>query len=412
MPRPMDGNAYTTGGVFVSNEIVRQEDGYTVSTPCKAIPIGRLQVEDGEEVSSNARNLVEIVCDVDEDSLIAFEASSESKLEETIEGKIDKTDPDELVVCYWRYTGTSPISKRNMQRMVSLSEEYSDIIMPPLQHSLLQSFSYDDIRVDVNQEDERVSKTRDYNLLRLYQIGVERYLEATEDIDQLTAAPIPFLKEETDWLETLIADYDELGIELLSFNMLRKKPTSPPNRRAIQGLIGFMRRIDYFDATLKYTVNVCHSYDAGENTRSAEDLALAGIGFDIIGENHWFAPQDYGTDYERGCRIFDSSELLYQNVSQSSSGLDEVWPGETTKMNLSAIKSAHQNQEMIRQEKLLNAEQLELALKGIRSHVDDESIYEFLQEYNGYELLEDSLCKVATEYQNPTRPQSALEDFS
>lgn len=412
MQRPMDGNAYTTGGVFVSNDIEREEDGYTVSTPCKAIPIGRLQVEDGEEVSSKARNIVEIVCDVDEDSLIAFEASSESKLEDTIERKIDKTDPDELVVCYWRYTGASPISKRNMQRMVSLSEEYSDIIMPPLQHSLLQSFSYDDIRLDVNQEDERVSKTQDYNLLRLYQIGVERYLEATEDKDQLTAAPIPFLKEETDWLETMIADYAESGIELLSFNMLRKKPTSPPNRRAIQRLIGFMRRIDYFDATLKYAINVCHSYAAEENTRSAEDLALAGIGFDIIGENHWFAPQDYGTDYERGCRIFDSSEFLYQNVSQSSSDLDDVWPEESTKMDLTDFQSAHRDQEMIRQERLLNAEQLELALKKIRSHVEDEHVYEFLQEYNGYELFEDSLSKVATEYRNPTRPQAELEDFS
>lgn len=407
MTEPMEGKAVTEGGLFVSNELENPKTGATADTPCKAQPIGRLQPED-EEISSEARNVVEIVCDVDEDSLIAYEADPKSKLERTIERKRANTTSSEIVICFWRYSGPSPISKTNAQRMVKLSEEYSDILMPPLQFRLLQSHVSNETRIDVNQDDDMVHTNQNHNHLRLYRIGAERYLEAAEDANYLVGAPIPFLPEEEDWMETRIADYEEMGIDLLSFNFLRKKPTSPSNHEAIRNLVGYMRRIDYFDATMKYAINVCHSWD-GDGFRSAEDIALACMGMDIIGENHWFMPYDYGTDYDRGCRIFDQDELKYHEVSHDRGDLTGVWPTASTKMDLNHYLRTSRDEELKRQERLLNAEQAELLLRELRSEIRSGDLPEFLQSCDGYEILEESLEGIADEYRYP---QSSIEDYT
>lgn len=409
MTESWNGDAVTEGGLFASNTLLKGGDlvGFT---PTKSQPVGRLQGE--ESIDSDARGVVEIVAEVDEDSLIAFDSPTQSRLEGRIEDRVSKADPGELVICFWEYEGSSPISKVNAQRLVRLSEKYSDYIMPPLQDKLLFAYQYDRVDADVNQSDERVHRTQNYDRLRLYRIGVERFLEAVEGADQLYGAPVPFLRNDVEWVKDRLCDYSEMEIDLLCYNMMHRKPTSDDNRDPLEKLTGYLRRIGYFDPTLKYAVNVCHSYREDEGKRSAEDVALAGMGFDIIGENYWTPPRDFGTDYQRLCRVFSGEELAYQETTQARDELAMVWPSDRTKWDFGSFLNAHLTDELIRQERLLNSEQVELTLRELRSRIKRGDAYEFLQSYDGYELIGKSMREIAEEYEDPTPEQTDFEDFA
>jgi len=403
-----DGNAVTDGGLFASNTLLKE--GTMVDlTPVKSQPVWRLEGE--EAIDPDARGVVEIVAEVDEDSLIAFDSSTESRLERRMDERVSEADPEELVVCFWKYQGSSPISKTDAQRLVRLSEEYSDYIMPPLQDNLLYAYRYDRVDADVNQSDKKVHRVQNYDRLRLHRIGVERFLEAAEDSGQLVGAPVPFLPNDIGWVKDRLVDYSELEIDLLCYNMMHRKPTAEANHETIEELTGHLRRIDYFDPTLKYAVNVRHSYRDEEGERSAEDIALAGMGFDIIGENYWTPPRDDGVDYQRLCRVFSAEDLIYRETPQSRDQLAKVWPSERTKWEFGTFLNAHLTNELTRQERLVNSEQVELTLQELRSRVDRGEAYEFLQSYDGYELINEPMQDIAEEYKDPTPEQSGLEDF-
>lgn len=410
MTESWDGDAVTDGGLFASNTLLKGGDVVDF-TPIKSQPAWRLQKEDGESIDPNARGVVEIVAEVDEDSLIAFNSSTQSRLEQRIEERVEKADPGELVICFWKYEGSSPISKVNAQRLVRLSEEYSDYVMPPLQDKLLYAHRYDRVDADVNQADDEVHRIQNHDRLRLYRIGVERYLEAAEATDQLIGAPVPFLRDDAEWVQDRLWDYSEMEIDLLCYNMMRRKPTSDANREFIEKLTGYLRRIGYFDPTLKYAVNVCHSYRNEKGERSAEDIALAGMGFDIIGENYWAPPREDGIDYQRLCRVFSGEDLIYHETIQSRDELAKVWPSDRTQWDFGTFLNAHLTEELIRQERLLNSEQVELTLRELRSSIESEEAYEFLQSYDGYELIGESMREIADEYADPTPEQFEIGDF-
>jgi len=402
------GEAVAAGGLFASNTIFKGGE-LVGNTPLKSQPVGRLQCEN-ESINSKARGIVEIFAEVDEDKLIAFESSSQSRLEQLIEDRVSKAESGELVVCFWKYEGSYPISKVNAQRLVRLSKKYSDYIMPPLQDKLLSAYLYDKVNAEINQSDERVNTAQNFNRLRLYRIGVERFLEAVEGADQMYGAPVPFLENEEDWVKDRLSDYSEMQVDLLCYNMMHRKPTSNSHHKFLKQLTGFLRRIEYFDPTLKYAVNVRHSYRTGGGERSAEDIALAGMGFDIIGENYWAPPRAIGTDYQRLCRVFSGEKLSYLETGQVRTELESVWPSDRTQWDLNSFLDANL-EELIRQERLLNSEQVELTLQELRKSIKRQETYDFLQSYDGYEIIGKPMQEIADEYENPTSDQTGIGEF-
>jgi len=409
MTESREREAETDGGLFASNTLLKKGDVVSY-TPIKSQPVWKLQ--DEESIDPDARGLVEIVAEVDEDSLIAFDSSTQSRLERRMEERVSKAHPDELVVCFWKYDGSFPISKVDAQRLVRLSERYSDYILPPLQDKLLYAYLSERVEAGVDPSDERVYSTQNFDRLRLYRIGVERFLEAAESTDQLVGAPVPFLRNNVDWVKDRLSDYSEMEIDLLCYNMMHRKPTSSDNHEIIEEITGHLRRTGYFDPTLKYCVNIRHSYRVQEGQRSAEDVALAGMGFDIIGENYWSPPREEGVDYQRLCRVFSGEDLAYLETPQARDELANVWPSGRTQWDFGTFLNAHLTDELIRQERLLNSEQVELTLRELRTSIERGEVYEFLQSYDGYKLIGEQMQEIANEYENPTPEQTEFEDFS
>lgn len=404
-----DADRASTGGLFMSNSL--ENGSATANTPCKTIPAGLL--ENGEELNPDAMNAVETIAEVNPAKLYDFASEGESRIEQAMEDKLSETEGNEVTFCFWKYTGGYPISKQDAQRIVTLSEEYSDVITPPLQDELLAEILHGNADPAIDITDEGVERPANPNLIRVYRTGVERILEAAKDSEKLTMAPVPFLQDDLDKVKEMILDYSEYdgGISLLAFNLLRKKPTSDQNATDLTEIIGFMRRIGYFNPTIKFAVNVMHSYSGDGNLRSAEDLCLAGMGFDFIGENHWRPRRDYSGDYETKFRAFDTDMMTYWEVPDLQSDLDRFWPKpDQTGLNRSDVRNAKSEMEIRRQRRLFNAEQVELALAELRNMKRLGQTEQFVESYDGLEELKSSMKKAARTYDDPST-QASFGEF-
>lgn len=395
-------------GLFRLNSIGPTAGGHIAPTPLKTIPVGLL--EDDEHIHPNARNAIETIQRVNSAKLASFESNGDSSIEEAMEEKLESVD-SEMKFCFWLHDYNYPLSKKDAQAIVELSNQYSNVITPPLQHGLLRAIVYEKEEAVINAEDEKVFNPDEPDLPRLYRIGVERFLEAAEEYAKPTMAPVPFLPEEEKFVKNLLVDYSEYngGIDLLCFNFLRRKPTASENMGFLVQLIAHTRRIDYFDMTLKYAVNILHSY-AGENDlRSPEDLLLAGLGFDFIGENHWRLQTSPSGDYERHFRLFDRGNMVYRELTQLESDLEKYWPDQTG-FSKNAILDAKRDQERTRLEKLVNAEQLELGLRSLRDGIATGKTLQFVKEHNGLSGMIDHFRTVGRVYDRPST-QSSVGDF-
>lgn len=396
----------TDGGLFVLNSI--QNGRSTAYTPSKSIPVGLL--ESHESVLSQTKNVIETVQEVNSVKLHAAAGESKSLIDQGMEDKLSHLDGDEIKFCFWIYTDTFPISELDARMIVKLSEEYSDVITPPLQHGLLRAILYENEEALVNTSDEEVEDPANPDLLRLYRIGVERFLEAASDSNKMSMAPIPFLVDNIEFMTDLITDYEsyQSGLNALCFNFLRKKPTSPPNRDALGELVGHMRRLGYFNPTLKYAINIRHSYPEEGNVRSAEDLALACMGFDIVGENHW-RPPNYSGDFEVNFRGFERDALIYREVPNPKNQLRQFWP-EKTAMDVNDVLNAQRDRELRRLEKLFNAEQIELTMSELREDIELGKTRDFVNSHPGTRSMRDTFTVIANTYDDPS-VQSSVGDF-
>lgn len=412
MSNQTDPKAEEDGGLFVSNYLERGEGSFVARTPCKAQPMGTLNGE--EEIHPDAQNIVELIKKVDSISLSAYISEEESKIKSGMDEKLNTCSDRAFKFCFWKYMGDFPISKGDAQAIVQLAEDYSDVITVPLQDELLRAYVYDSIDADIDPESDEVSNSESPDLLRLYRIGIEHMVEASSDSELELVTSVPLLTEEKDddFMKDLIQDYSEMeDINMLYFNLLLKKPTSPGNREVLEKLVGFMKRIGFFDPTLKYVINIMHSYQEEDNLRTAEDIALAAMGFDVIGENHWRLPNSPQGDYSVNHRQFDTENMVYWRV-RNLDDLKEVWPSEEdTYLDPSIVHDAESDTEMYRVRRIINAEQAELALHELRNAIDENATKEFIREYNGMSILKDSFEAIAKEYDDPS-VQTSFREYS
>lgn len=397
----------TSDGIFSGNEL--ESDTAVVDLPAKAYPIGYLNK--GEEIHADARNVAEIYVEVDGTKLSAYNGDGSSKLEKVIERKLRRASPSEITFCFWGYTDSFPISKEEMRILVELSEEYSDVVTPPIQEGLLRAVLYDDSEPEINYDDEEIDVGTSIDLFHLYKVGVERFLEASEDSDKVVMAPIPFLQDNYLDLIELISTYEEYStnIEMLCFNFFYRKLTSEENEKLLKDLVGYLRLKDMFDSTLKYGINIRYSYAADDGFRSAEDLVLAALGFDVIGENHWRLPNSGYDNYEELFRIFDDTKMLYREFVRTDRELSNYWPDDTN-FTLDQVRKAKSDDEIRRLRRLVNAERVELALSNLRELVESESTYKFTDHEGVQDHLLSTMRSVAEVYNDPLS-QTTFKEF-
>lgn len=233
-------------------------------------------------------------------------------------------------------------------------------------------------------------------------------------------APVPVLSRngarqrvrDMEFMTDLLQDYQDyiVDINMLCFNMLRQKPTAPSNLDVLRYLVGHMRRTGFFDVTLKYAVNVQHSWKEDGTLRTAEDLALAGMGFDFIGENHWRPQSDHSGDWEVNFRLFDTDDLVYREIPDVERDLRAQWPTRT-QVDANDVMNADLDRELWRVQRIFNAEQVELALSDLRDAIGDGDTREFIQSHKGTKLLEDSFNVIAQEYDDPST-QASFNDYT
>lgn len=407
-----DPNVVTNGGLFVEGEI--SSPTAHAPTPGKAMPTGRL--ERGEEFKTGTQNICEIYQEVDSASLAAYRSDDESIIEREMEDKLPAPGSSEIVFCFWSYTDSFPISRQDMKTIVELSERYSDVITPPLQHPLLRAILYEkeQKKVDISEGDSEIAEADRHDFWDLYMIGIKRFLETAEGAAKAIMGMMPFNKDREDEMVSLLEMYDGHGTEInmLCFNLHRRKPTNSANNGLLQRIIGNMKRLDMFSTTLKYAINIRHYYRQTDSIKSAEDLALAGMGFDVIGENHWRPQSDFSKDWEMKIRIFDTDIMAYREARPIASELEKIWPDDdATSFSIDSFLNAESDDELRRLQKLINAEQLELALSELREKIELDETEEFIQSNLGTEeFLSEGLQAMAENYEDP-RVQSSLGKF-
>lgn len=406
-----DHNVSTNGGLFVQNTI--NTSSGTVFTPTKAIPVDKLQGE--EAIVERAQNVAERYKELHSGHLEMFERNGDLRF---LERQHSKTDPYDLVIYFFAYTDAFPLSKEEIHAFVELSKKYSDIITPPIQVPLLEMILYPEEgeQPEIDSEDEAVENSSDPDYFQLYQTGVERYLEVVEGSGEAISAPVPLLndhyQEVVDLLSTIIEH--SADIDMWTYNMIRRKPTAPKHRDYIQAIHNYLRRHGVFSPTLKYAINVRHSYATDEDDiRSAEDLALTGYGFDIIGENHWSPPKSGSFQPEPEARLFDQELGAYHAVPPVQRYVNEIWPElEGSSFDPTSILHAANDNDLGRIQKPINAERLEILLSDLRSGIADGDTKEFIEKYEGMSrFLENSLNAMAENWDQPDS-QSTLDEHS
>lgn len=400
--------ASANGGLFVQNRI-KTENGETL-TPTKAIPIPKLRGK--EEIIPRAQNVAERYREIHSGHLERFERNGSLQ---SIERRESWAYPYDLVMTFFGYTDAFPLSTAEIRTFVELSEIYSDIITPPIQIPLLEMMLYPEEgdKPEINEEDSEVIDAEKPDYFHLYQTGIERYLEVVEGSEKPISAPIPFMEEYdpdiVNYLTTLVEHDAE--IDMWCYNMFRRKPTSPGHRDYILRLHELLRRNDAFEATLKYAINVRHSFKQENRYRSAEDLALAGYGFDIIGENHWSPPQSGSFSREPTARLFDHKIGAYRETAPTKPKINEIWPSLSgSSFSEEAILSAADEDSFGRVQKLVNSERIEALLSELRESIQNGTTEKFISEHRGVvDYLQDSFEIVAEEWENPDS-QSTLEE--
>lgn len=167
-----------------------------IETPTKAIPIKRITTSE-ERIDSTTRGVAEVYQEIDSAKLAEFEQwnsdrkgkSEKPEFIDRLEEKLEFESDSELTFTFFAYTDAREINRQDMERYVNLSKQFSDVIIQPLQITLLRailgSLSNDELPEDVELPKD---------VYRAYKNGIRLFCEETVEEDMPIMGVIPLFK--------------------------------------------------------------------------------------------------------------------------------------------------------------------------------------------------------------------------
>lgn len=361
----------TDGGLFFSGtfDLDGENVHKTVQTPVKAIPVHHLTRKD--KVTDSIRSVAEVYQKVDAAKLEESRTNGNPSFLNRVSKKLTHARDDEVIFTFWGYGDAHQITREEAQELVHLSQTYSDVVTPPLQPKLLSAIT------GSNGDDDEFPDTP----FRAYKAGIEEFLRAVDraDVSKPLMGIIPFVKYGRAM--ELLELYDDFDIKILGFNFDGGKPTTDSRIDKLADLFANLSAKRELEGKLFYAVNPRPSFHKdGVEFHTAEDFAPAGMGFDIIGEDHsgpTFIP-DEQPDIET-CKIYDRELIAYKKVPLSELWME--WPY-SSEVSPDRVESASENKRRSLR-RLTNSEQLQFTLEELRQAIDDGAEFEFLRSHDG-----------------------------
>lgn len=373
--RKFDNTTLTFGsrGLFPRREITTKLK--TVQTPAKALPVKH--AIDDRGFSHAARGVAEIYQEVDAGKLRELGEDETPGWLNTLSRKVGKASEDDLVCVFLAFKETRAITPLEARQLVQVVATFSDVLTVPLQPRL--------VREMLRDEEDREFETP----FQAYRTGIERVLmEAAESESEKpvmgTLPPTGFSRT-----ERLLRLYDDHDVEAFCLNFAGRRVTAARQVTRLRPLIEHIGQRRLHEDVILYGINIDATGPKGAlGFRPAMNFAPAGMGFDIIGEDHTglsVSPEVMGGEDdpmmdEDFVRLFDREAIALVEVPLDE--LEEFWPEETGISPDEYRAGSTGVRRRIR--KLVNAEQLALALRDLREAIDaDEDVFEYLRDRVG-----------------------------
>lgn len=351
-----------------------------IETPSKAIPIKRINTSE-KRIDPTTRGVAEIYQEIDSAKLAEFDQynsgcgdkSEKPGFIHRLEEKLEFGADSELTFSFFAYTDAREINRRDMERYVNLSKQFSDVIIQPLQVTLLRAI-LGSLGNDELPDDVELPK----NVYRAYKNGIRLFCEEAAEEDMPIMGVIPLFKNYPRMRDHIdIYEEEQYDIQGMCIDFRNCTPTGDDYIPVLRKFMGNMGTRRTFEDRFLYALNPrSTSSHPDEGCYAAEDFCLAAMGFDIIGESHigWGGSDSEGVptikQFWRDDAIYQKRKITKLWTDFPHSGLDpEQFEG--------SGRSANQLR------RLYNSEQLELALRDLRSAIEDGRGFDFVRSKHG-----------------------------
>lgn len=375
----------TDGGLFFQKDVSWSD--YRLEMPLNTTPI---KFHRGENyLPGSKRDVADVYHDVSAADLVDYRNGKKQDFIDRILYDLRDSDPSAVQIVFLEFTETSEISQEDMRTLLEIQSQHADILTKPIQQKVTGAI----------QSDKDVSTGWDAEIspFRAYRRSVERFIETADEYNlpaMAVLAPIGFSR-----LQELVSTYIDRDVNLFAYDWRGKKPSIGTNHSDIKDLMTHLGRTGDARELVFYSLNHRSYHSTGEERfLPAEELALTGMGFDIIGGR--FRPKAGGGSSElESLKVFNPNEFGYDDIPT------EAPPGQypvSSSLDLSQIATSgdSKNREL---RKILNAEGLSSALRKLRASIRDGNERSFLEEKRGYTgNVESAMTSFARAYDDAT----------
>lgn len=376
----------------------------TVDTPIKTRPAHKLRIN--ESMSEEARGVVELYQTLDGRKLRQERQGTRDVLVDRFEKGVKKGQADEIYVCFVEFDEARDLDRVEVQYLIDVLDNFSDILTIPLHPSLASSI-----------EGEEGLGSTPYQQLKS---SIELFIDVAKQRapDTPIMGYIPVLGWE--FVDDLMGVYERNNIQMycLDFhrNGRRARITADRQVSMIQPMMRSIARQDSADDIMLYGINMHPgTEDEALGMRPAADMASFGMGLDILGGQHVspdmppeaFEDED---DEEATMRLFDEESYAYDDIAveEIPEHLSDASPFDAEYVVEQATGSeGTQN----RLKKLINADLMAQATAQLRSEISDGIAFESVTEKPGITPdTQRAYQEIREEFDNG-QEQSALDEF-
>lgn len=377
-------------GVFKHGKLLVETEGtkYEIPLPVKTTPVKK--ITSNYETYPEFKLVNEVFHTIDAvDLRNAIYEDSPSFIDD-IKLKQKFSDSGELDIVLLNYSETKPMTGLEAQEYVRAVDEVSDIISCPLQFPLLHAL------VDGEDADRIDDPFHNFKHTK------ENFLEEVEALDpqKPVMGTLSFMSDGR--LTETIQLYDDFDVEMIGVDFYRENPTTVSDV-GLGDVIGRLTALDLFDGTPLFAYNMNKSpFRSNSKIRRAENFAPVGMAFDILGGNHLGLEFPPSGD-QQNFTVFDPDVAGYRRVPVSS--VTEEWPV-TIQSNIPPEKIASLQVDTANNlVSLINAEQIQMSLSGLRTRLEQGNQANFLKMKNGIDqTMQDAFEAVSKSYSGGSGP--------
>lgn len=355
---------YSEGALIPRRQL--RISGKTIDTPARARPARKTR--SGEQPMEESRGVVELHRTIDTERLTRARRGNLEVITDELKRGYRKAHDDEVVCSFFTYEDEQTMAQGEIELMVNVLEEFSDVLPVPMMPGLVR----------IMEDDEEPTDPA----FHTYKENVDQFVRIARTLapDKPVMGVIPPLGSEFTY--ELMDLYAEYNVRAYYVNFKRRRITAETQIGVVKPMMQYIARRDIADNVLFYAINL-HPGDEDETLglTPALDMSSVGMGFDIIGENHVgirAPPEAFeGEDDTVTFTFFDRDSYARREVLLAE--LPQHFPSESGFDPEHIVqRSAESDNHRRRLEKLVSAEQMALATQELHPQIPAGSAFDHL----------------------------------